>query len=144
VSRDRSRARRERRVFDVVLVDSSIWMDAERGRLKLEDFLSEEDVVATCPIIVHEILRGARNAKNYELARALLMSAVMLDAPTPLQRFEEAAGLYLQCRRAGVSPSTADCLIAASAIAHGIPLLHRDSDFDFIAGATRLMVVTPS
>lgn len=112
-------------------------MDMECGRLN-------DEVVATCPIIVHEILRGARSAKKHELARALLMSAVMLDAPTPLQRFEEAAGIYLQCRQAGVSPSTADCLIAASAIAHGIPLLHRDSDFDFIARATRLIILTPS
>lgn len=61
------------------------------------------------------------------------MSATMLDDPTPLDRFEEAALIYLRCRRAGVTPSATDCLVAACAIAHGIRLLHDDADFNHIA-----------
>lgn len=61
------------------------------------------------------------------------MLATVLDAPTPFERFEEAAQLYLLCRDAGVTPSATDCLVAACAIAHRIPLLHDDADFLHIA-----------
>jgi predicted nucleic acid-binding protein len=63
----------------------------------------------------------------------MLMKAAMFDDPTPMARFEEAAKIYLRCRTVGVTPSATDCLVAACAIAHGIPLLHDDADFTHIA-----------
>ncbi|MDA3940127.1 MAG: hypothetical protein PF693_12620 [Spirochaetia bacterium] len=39
------------------------------------------------------------------------------------------------CRRSRVTVrSTIDLLIAQTALEHGVPLLHNDSDFDMIAG----------
>lgn len=115
----------------MILVDSSVWVRIEHGRASFAELLDEEDEPATCPIVVLEVLRGTR-AGRYRDTRDMLMKTVMLDDPTPLLRYEEAASIYLRCRRAGVTPSTADCLVAACAIAHGVRLLHDDEDFTHI------------
>jgi predicted nucleic acid-binding protein len=128
----------------VVLVDSSIWIAIEHGRYDLFAMIDEDEEVAVCPIVVTEVLRGTQDNSRYNLALEMLMSVAMLDVPTPLVRFEQAARLYLTCRNDGVTPSTVDSLIAACAIAHDIPLLHADSDFALIARATRLKIFTRS
>lgn len=127
----------------MVLVDSSLWIAVEHDRIDFLDLLPEDEEVATCPIVVLEVLRGTR-PERYHKTRALLMRATMLDAPTPVERFEEAAQIYLQCRNKGITPSTPDCLIAASAIANNVRLLHDDSDFAQIARATPLRIFTRS
>ena len=135
--------RRERAERAVVLVDSSIWIGVEHGRFDLTSLVADGRT-ATCPVAIMEVLRGTRDARRYDKALAMLMSFELLDVPTPLERFEQAARLYLQCRAGGVTPSTADCLIAACAIAHDIPLLHDDADFEHIARFTSLKTVTRS
>ena len=127
-------ARRERKSRRVILVDSSFWIRVEHGTAMLDDYIPLDEDVAACPIILFEVLRGTRDQARYFAARELLLDAEMLDSPTPLSRFEEAARIYLKCRDAGVTPSPGDCLIAASAIHHDMPLLHFDADFDLIAG----------
>ena len=116
----------------MVLVDSSVWVQVEHQRVSLSE-LVPNDALATCPVVVLEVLRGTRDAKRYEAARKMLMSVELLDDATPLIRFEEAAQIYLLCRKAGVTPSAVDCLVAACAIAHDIPLVHNDSDFEDIS-----------
>jgi predicted nucleic acid-binding protein len=117
----------------VVLVDSSVWILAEKG-LVIAHQIPAGERLATCPIIVHEVLRGTETPVHYDVARRILLAVQMLDAPTPFARFEEAARLYLQCRDDGVTPrSTADCLVAVTALAHGALVLHNDRDFDHIA-----------
>ena len=137
-------ARRERRVLAVVLVDSSIWIAVERKVLTLTELVPADELIATCPAIAHEFLRGTQSAKKYQLARDTMMATEMLDSPTPFKRFEEAAILYSQCRGEGITPSAMDCLIAACAIANRVPLLHQDADFDDIARVTKLQIFTPS
>jgi hypothetical protein len=116
----------------VILVDSSVWIAIEHGR-GLLSFASEDDDVAICPVVATEVLRGTQNLQRYKRVLTILAKAKRVDSPTPYQRFEEAARIYLQCRNAGVTPSTVDCLIAASAIAHHLPLLTVDHDFHDIA-----------
>ena len=128
----------------MVLVDSSIWIPIEHGRFTLRALLPTDEEIATCPVVFGEVLRGTRNARRYDIARAMLMEAEIVDAPTPLHRFEEAARIYLQCRDAGVTPSSVDCIVAACAIAHDIPLLHDDADFEHIARVTALKTFTRS
>jgi predicted nucleic acid-binding protein len=125
----------------VVLLDSSVWVLVEHGRVELRDLIPPGETVATCPVVVSEVLRGTRGPKQYQIARAMLMAAEMVDAPTPLERFEEAAQSYLACRDAGVTPSSVDCLVAVCAIANRATLLHRDSDFDHIARVLPLKAV---
>jgi predicted nucleic acid-binding protein len=48
--------------------------------------------------------------------------------------FAEAARIYFNCRRKGVTiRSTIDCIIAQTAIEYDLLLLHNDRDFDAIA-----------
>lgn len=128
----------------MILVDSSVWVMVEHGRVDLRQLVGGEQVIATCPMVFHEVLRGARGAKRYMAARAMLLNATMLDSPTPLERFEYAAQLYKMCREEGVTPSSSDCLIAACAIANRVPLLHQDDDFNFMADVTPLRIFTRS
>ncbi len=55
--------------------------------------------------------------------------------------FEEAASLYAECRARGQRVRKLDdCLIAAVAIRHDVPVLHHDRDFDVLARHTPLRV----
>jgi len=101
--------------------------------------------VAVCPPIVQELLQGTRDIQRYDATRRLLGLAYMLDAPVPLERYEEAARIYLACREAGYTiRSSNDCLIAATALAHGVPVLADDRDFPYIAKVRPLRVITRS
>ncbi|MCK5488248.1 MAG: PIN domain-containing protein, partial [Desulfobacterales bacterium] len=52
-----------------------------------------------------------------------------------------AAQLYRTCRKRGITiRKTVDCLIAQTAIEHGVPLLHNDKDFDRIASVSSLQI----
>ena len=56
--------------------------------------------------------------------------------------FLEAAEIYREGRRRGYTlRSSIDCLIAAIAIENGIPVRHRDRDYDAIGRYTRLKIV---
>jgi predicted nucleic acid-binding protein len=80
----------------------------------------------------------ARRADTLALAREL--------DPIPITEavMSEWARLVIACRDAGVHRTVrlTDALIAATAIAHGLPVVTQDDDFDRIAGAhPRLRVV---
>lgn len=117
----------------VVLVDTSIWLEVERGRFDIESHL-EWGEIAICPPIAQELLQGARDPERYSLVWHTIFAAVMLDDPMPLETFERAAQIFRDCRDAGHNvASSYDCVIAACAITHNVPLLQRDRDFEFIA-----------
>lgn len=117
----------------VVLVDSSIWIQLQRGFFELQLF-PEDHEIAICPPIVQELLQGAADAESYELAWRVIFASQMLDDPMPLDRFEEAAHIYRSCAAKGyVIVSAFDCLIAACAIRNNVALLQRDQDFERIA-----------
>lgn len=51
---------------------------------------------------------------------------------------------YRRCRARGETVrKLVDCLIAAVAIRNGLPLLHRDADFDALSRHTNLKTVSP-
>ena len=128
----------------MILVDSSAWINAGL-RLRSLVEATRGQVVAVCPPVVQELLQGTQDETRYELTRLMLRTARMLDDPMPLERFEEAAQLYLDCRDAGYTIRSAhDCLIAASAIAYDVPVLSDDSDFRYLARATRLRLIGSS
>ncbi|HVG23339.1 MAG TPA: PIN domain-containing protein [Thermoanaerobaculia bacterium] len=127
----------------MVLVDSSLWIAVERGYVDFLDLVPPTEEIAICPIVVLEVMRGTTPERHRKMLR-LLLRATMLDSPTPLERFEAAVELFVRCRNEGITPSTPDSLIAACAIAHDVPLLHDDSDFDRIAAVTSLKLVTRS
>jgi predicted nucleic acid-binding protein len=124
----------------VVLVDSSIWVEVFRkpARIRLEEVIDLEEVV-TCLPIVQEVLQGFRDQRAFVLARDAMLAFPTVESPLRTELFVEAADLYRSARRAGLTiRSGIDCLIAACALRHDLPVLHRDRDFDLLARVCNL------
>lgn len=122
----------------MVLVDTTVWIDWLRGRgspavARLDSLLDEGDA-ALAPVVLQELLQGAADAAALATLRRRFGALPMLAPKPAIELHAEAGTLYARCRWAGVTPrSPHDCLIAATAIAAGVPLLHDDRDFDRIA-----------
>jgi predicted nucleic acid-binding protein len=124
----------------MVLIDSSVWIATfRRDRpLNLTDVVDFDDVV-TCLPVIQEVLQGFRDEGAYRKTRLAMLSLPIVDAPLEQAVFDVAVDLYRQARRAGVTVrSSVDCLIAASAIRHGLTLLHRDRDYTALARISAL------
>jgi hypothetical protein len=126
----------------VILIDTSAWVEFLRDTgspvcQRVDDLL--DDDIATCHPVRMEVLAGARHEVHLGDLRRLLARASLL--PTRATDYEQAAGLYRTCRRGGETVRRLiDCLIAATAIRAGVPVLHADADFDALARQTPLRV----
>jgi predicted nucleic acid-binding protein len=117
----------------IVLIDTSIWLELERGRFDIEKYVDIGEI-AICPPIAQELLQGARTRDRYTTVWNTIFASRMLDDPMPLETFEEAAQIFRDCRDDGyVIAPPYDCLIASCAIRNRVPLLQRDRDFEKIA-----------
>lgn len=124
------------------LVDTSIWIEIFRkpARLALDQVLDLDDAV-TCLPVIQEVLQGFRDERAFALAREAMHALPVVDSPMSRAVFDHAADLYRAARRSGLTVrSGVDCLIAASAIRHGLEVVHRDRDFDVIARVSPLRV----
>jgi len=130
----------------MVIVDTSVWIDFLRGKAttkvdKLEQFLTEGEDICICGIILTEVLQGIREDSDY--ARTLSRFDTFLFLDMNRRTFVKAAQIYRALRRRGITISKmVDCMIAATAIEHNIPLLHNDQDFDPIEKVCGLKVVS--
>jgi tRNA(fMet)-specific endonuclease VapC len=114
----------------VILVDTSGWVDFFRGRGPLADRvddLIDADEAALCGPVVNELRRGIRSTAERARVLPLLGSCRMLGQPPRL--WEEAGELGFFLAREGATVKTLDLLVAAYALAHGVPLLTGDSGF---------------
>ncbi|MXY06706.1 MAG: PIN domain nuclease [Gammaproteobacteria bacterium] len=124
----------------MVLVDTSAWVEFLRDTgspvcERVQQALADE--AATADPIRMEVLAGARSELHMIQLRRLLARCMHCSAD-PVD-YEQAAILYRQCRANGETVrKLIDCLIAAIAIRHGIPVLHRDADFDVLRRHTGL------
>ena len=67
----------------------------------------------------------------------------IVESPMEESLFIEAAGLYRAARRQGLTVrSSVDCLIAACALRHDMPVLHKDRDYDLLGRISPLIVKT--
>jgi predicted nucleic acid-binding protein len=123
-----------------MLVDSSVWIAYLRGDNLVEvelltKALEQGESVWLAPPILQEVLQGADSPDRFIRWDRVLGELPMIIAPDNREAARSAAHLYARCRWAGVTPRSAnDCLIATHAIIGAMPLLHRDRDFDLIAG----------
>jgi len=124
----------------VILVDTSVWIEVFRRQrpLDLEALVGFDEVVVCLPV-VQEILQGIGDEGSFRIARNALLSMPVLESPMAEGVFLEAVQIYLGARRAGFTVrSSVDCLIAACAIRHDIPVLHNDRDFTALARVSPL------
>jgi len=117
------------------LVDTSVWIDFLRGRTGshvdfLDGLLDNPLAAGLCDAIYLEILQGARDSESFERLRLYFGTQRFYAFFDTRQSHERAAGLYVECRRQGITVrSTLDCLIAQCAIEHDLILLHHDRDY---------------
>lgn len=124
----------------MILVDTSIWIEILAGRQQVDpdDLLR----LVTCPPVLQEVRQGLRRTGLAEAFFESFQAVPCLSAPLPASLFLAAAEIYREGRRRGVTiRSSFDCLIAAIAIEHKVPVWHRDRDYASIAQYTPLLVV---
>lgn len=120
----------------MILVDTSVWIDwLRKGKrpatVRLDRLIDDDDIVLA-PVVLQELLQGARGSEQLATLRTRFETLPML-MPTR-NTFAEAGALYARCRWAGITPrSPHDCLIAKTDIEHDVRLLHNDRDFELIA-----------
>lgn len=126
-----------------VLIDTSAWLfgvppwvvPAIRERITA---LVEENLVATAPPIVFELLQGARTTAECDQWSRHLAS--LHQVPFPNEEWVPAAEWVRQVWSRGARVKSMDLLIAYMAVRHQLILLHADRDFDRIADVVPLRV----
>jgi hypothetical protein len=132
----------------MILVDTSVWIDYFRGAPspeagRLAQSIRDEEDLCLCGLVLTEILQGIPSPEEYRRVRRCL--SALLYLPTPRRAHILAADIYRAAARAGkVIRNSVDCIIAACAIVHDVPLLQKDKDFLVIAGVSRLRLVKAS
>jgi predicted nucleic acid-binding protein len=123
----------------MILVDTSVWIAILRQELAVEKDDYEE--FYTCGPIVQEILQRFKDDPLTSQYTRFFMDVPRLSDPLRSELFVNAASIYRQGRRRGLTiRSAADCLIAAIALENDATVWHRDRDFDNIAKFTNLKV----
>ena len=124
----------------MVLIDSSAWIEYLRPagskivKERVRGILQKEEAVC-CGIVAVEVLRGAKNDKDFQLLRDTLLSLPQI--PLDNEVVERAAEWGFRLERKGKRVSTTDILIAAAAYPDAF-LIHLDRDFETIASVVGL------
>ena len=126
----------------MIFIDTSAWVEFLRDTgspvCDLVGVLLAHEI-AICDAVRMEVLAGARDESHLKSLRRLLARATMI--PTQATDYDDAAALYRRCRMQGETVRRLiDCLIGAVAIRAGLPILHRDADFETLARHTELRV----
>ena len=122
------------------LIDSSLWIEYFRSKgslvakQRVREALYKEEAVC-CGVVVVEILRGAKNDRDFDLLSSSLLALPQL--PIDEEVIKRAARWGYQLDRKGKNVSTTDLLIASTAFKETV-VLHADSDFETIASEVGL------
>jgi len=128
----------------VIVVDTSVWIEffrdtGHRVALELDRLIDEEDLAIT-EVVLMELLAGATSPRAERRMRVRLDRLPILPLLGAAD-YQAAARLWRACRAGGRTVrSLFDCLIAVPTIRAGAALLHRDADFDAIAGHSDLRI----
>lgn len=127
----------------MILADTSIWIEFLRGTTTAATLFVRErvDDLATTEPILLELLAGAQpGARTAQLERMLASQPwIRVD---PHLDYRAAVDVYQRTRSTGHQPRALhDCLIGAVALRVGVPVAHRDIDYEHIAAATGLPTI---
>ncbi|WP_374667815.1 PIN domain nuclease [Ramlibacter sp.] len=131
----------------MLLVDSSVWIDAHRGaQTESTRFIASRDEVdelAVTGLIVQEVLQGVTSDRAFDHLFAMFTGLTVLE-PQGLATHRLAAQLYRRARSAGFTiRKPTDCLIAALALEQDALLVHNDRDFLFLAQVEPALLIFP-
>lgn len=118
----------------MILVDSSVWIDYFRGTVtpqtEVLDLLLGSEPIATGDLILAEVLQGFVSDRDFNQAKRLLTSLVVVDLAGQDIAIQ-AAKNFRTLRSLGVTVrKTIDTIIATRCIENRLPLLFSDRDFD--------------
>jgi hypothetical protein len=122
----------------MILVDTSALLPYLKGKetaasVFLQRTLDEDVEIALTPWIAQEVIQGARDETEWRTLRRYLSSQRMIHLADQLRSHLEAARIYYECRRRGLTVrSSVDCIVAQTALEHKVPLLHGDRDYEAI------------
>jgi predicted nucleic acid-binding protein len=122
-----------------VVADTSVWIDFLAGRPVpfLEDALAQAAVVLP-PVVVAELVSGARRAPDRRAIQALVQELPVHD--TPLEHWIRVGELRRHALDRGLSVSTPDAHVAQCALDRDAVLLTRDAIFSRLASVIPLRV----
>jgi hypothetical protein len=120
------------------LADTSAWTNRHKSAACDEDFEARivADEIATCQMVVIELLWTAKSVRDFEELRRDLGALTQL--PIDGQTWERATDVWHELVSEGRhrEAKIADLLVAAAAEIAGVPVCHYDADFEVIAGIT--------
>lgn len=131
----------------MILVDSSVLIDYLEGRdnaavVRFSEVLDSGIPFGLSPFTLLEVLQGAASDKDFATLRAYLGSQTHYGLTKGLDSYIAASRIFFDLRKKGMTVSgSIDCLIAQTAIEHGLLLLHNDRDFDRIAKVSALKIL---
>lgn len=123
----------------MIVLDSSVLIGFLRGhqspaidRLRS---LEEREIPFLLPAMCYqEVLQGARDEKEWKLLFEYLGSQNLLVAHDPIATHRDAARIFFDCRRKGLTiRKSVDCFLAQLTLEVDGTLLHDDDDFEHIA-----------
>ncbi len=126
----------------MILVDTSVWIDffsSSPGRAgsELRRMIDEIEPVALTGVVVTEVLQGlTRDVKRIED----FLSMWDLLEPRGFSTYREASAIFRLARSKGISLTTIDTLIAATALENHAILFSLDKDFSHVARMTALQL----
>jgi hypothetical protein len=125
----------------MILVDTSVWIEVLRDKTgsTVSAFRGRTggEIVVFSRFIQLELLQGASNEHEWNRLDEYLATQYYLEAAANTWR--NAARLYFDLRKSGITVrSPIDCCIACIAMEAQALLLHRDRDFEKIAGISPL------
>lgn len=130
----------------MILVDSSVWIDFLSSRpgpagKELRRLIEEGAPVAVTGVVVAEILQGLkRDVKPIEDYLSLFD---LLEA-SGFETYRNAAALFRLARSQGVSLTTTDAIIAATAFENAAAVFSLDRDFVRMARLVGLRLHQPA
>ncbi len=118
----------------MILVDSSVWIDYFRGTSIPEaealDALLGTEPIATGDLILTEVLQGFVSDRDFNQAKKLLTSLVIVDLAGQAIAIQAAKNFRLLRAHGITVRKTIDTVIATRCIESRLALLYSDRDFD--------------
>lgn len=125
---------------ELILADTTVWIHFLRGSgIQFQERivpLIMADRLATTPIVIMEILRGAKSLKEYDKLNKDLAALRCFDLSAKV--WERACKLGYTLRHKGLNAPLTDTLIAAVAQEYNACILHDDRHFEMIASISPL------
>lgn len=126
-----------------VVADTSEWIEYLAGRpAQLFEQCLEAQSIVVPPIVVTELLTGARSREEHMVLEDLLIDLPMHD--NNFLHWARVGDLRRTLRSKGLSVRASDAHVAQCALDRGAPLLTRDAVFWKIAAHTKLRIAAIS